>query len=321
MFPFTINDTQAIQGVDSEVGLSPDIIRTFIPVTDDLCVIGCDHSIYRLTGDPATPGAQFHPISTTVGMAFGKCWAKDPQGRIYFFGSLGGVYAMDPAALGIVDVSKDSLPAKLADIDLEVFRVEMAWSDKENGLRVMVVEVGDDDEHVESFFWDRDERAWYVDEYGPASDTGVQPTCVATLDGDATDDRMLVFGCTDGEVRIYDETALNDDGEVIDSTVMFGPLVPEEVDAEFMVTDLEIVTKLDEAGPNWFLYASETADDPGEAMAHGFVRQGRAPMVKARVRGAALWIRLGLASLTSRWSLESLAARFVKMGRKGTLVP
>jgi hypothetical protein len=321
MFPFTINDTQAMQGVDSEVGLSPDIIRTFIPVTDDLGVYGGDHSIYRMTGDPATPGCRFHPISTTIGMAFGRSWAKDPQGRIYFFGSLGGVYAMDPAALAIIELSRESLPERLASLDLETFHVELSWSDKENGLRVMVCSYGDDDGHVESFFWDRVDKGWYVDEYGPEDDTGVQPTCVATLDGDEVDDRMLVFGCEDGEVRLYDPAALHDDGEVIDSTVMIGPIVPEQSDSDFMLTDLEVVTKRDEAGPNWFFYASDTADDPGEAMAHGFLPPGRAGLVKARVRGACLWIRLGLASLTGRWSLESLAADFRKMGRKGTLVP
>jgi len=64
----------------------PDVITGLIDARDDLLIVGGSRTMTRLTGDPLS-GGQFHNLSTEIGMAWGNAWTKDPQGRIYFFGT------------------------------------------------------------------------------------------------------------------------------------------------------------------------------------------------------------------------------------------
>ena len=265
---------------------------------DDLALFGGDHSIQRMTGDPAG-GGEFHAISRNTGMAFGRAWARDPNGVVYFFGSRGGVFRTD--GMSIDEMTRNRIPRRLADIDLTTYRIECAWSDEEDGLRVMVVPYANGGTLVDSFFWERKSDAWLSDNYGKVGTTTVQPTCVYVIDGDLPD---VLKGRSD---------ALADDTEPIDSYAMFGPFTPDNTGRSFRFSRFEFVTDKSQAAPNWRLYASDSAQTPMETKAHGRLRPGRS-MVLTPIRGASVWLALALSELSGRWSLESAACDVEPMG-------
>ena len=50
--PTTVTNTQAISGTNAPAGRSPDVIRSIIPLNDDVLIWGCDQSIWAMSGDP-----------------------------------------------------------------------------------------------------------------------------------------------------------------------------------------------------------------------------------------------------------------------------
>lgn len=310
--PFTLTEQTAVLGSDSRIGVCPDIINAFCPITDDLAIFGGDHTIQRMTGDPMRDG-DFHLISDITGMAFGRSWSKDPEGNLYFFGSRGGIYRMGMGSPP-VRISLNKIEDRLDSIDLGKNRIECAWSHAEDGLRVMVIPWGSATEQTESFFWERQTDSWHVDTYGRFDNFTVQPTCVHMSDGDAPDDRVLVFAGEDGFVRMVDRNATSDDGIEIDSDVMIGPITAGDLDNQYLFTDIDLVCASEQKGPNWELYAANTADLPGFPRSSGTLMSGRSPRITARVRGSHIWLRLQLADKTARWSFESCHLRVERMG-------
>jgi len=309
--PFTITEVQAVLGSDSRAGIAPDAITSLIPYNDDLLIFGCDHSIHRMTGDPMA-GGEFHLISDITGIAFGRAWAKDPEGVIYFFGSKGGVYRMLPGGLP-QRMTLNRIERRLADIDLTTNRIEMAWSYDEDGLRVMVVPYGAGGTHVEHYFWERKTDAWHVDDYGKVGTTSVQPTCLFVSDGDLPADRKLLFGCEDGRVRYHDRDALADDTEPINSFALMGPFVPDNEGMQVRFSGFEFVTAASQEPPLWYLYASDTAQMPREPKAHGRLKVGRSKVL-VPMKGSACWVGLGLTDTDGRWAYESGACMAEPMG-------
>jgi len=308
--PFTITETQAVMGSDSRAGLSPDVITGFAPVNDDLAIFFGDHSVQRMTGDPMS-GGEFHPISQNTGGAFGRAWARDPNGMLYFFGSRGGVFRT--AGEGVQEMTKARIPRRLADVDLTTNRVEMAWSDEEDGLRVMVVPYGNGGTLLESYFWERATDAWLPDNYGKVGSTSVQPTCVFVFDGDEPDDRKLAFGCEDGRIRYHDRDATTDDTAIIDSYVLMWPFVPDNEGRKFRFSSFEIVTDSAQAPPNWYLYGSDSAQKTMEVKAHGRCKPGRSKIL-VPISGAAVGLALGLAERDGRWAFEAARCEAEAMG-------
>jgi len=319
IFPFTITEAQAVAGADSRTNVCPDIINALISIRDDLLIFGCDHSIHRMTGDPMA-GGSFHPVSQETGMAFGRSFARDPEGNIYFFGTQGSVYRMDGAAQGVQRISEGKIDNRLQQVDLGVYRIEMEWNHEEDALRVFQVPYGDGGTIVASWCWESDTDSWHEDTYSRLGTTSYQPTTIYMSDGDAPSDRKLYFGCEDGRIRAFSRTATGDDGNPIDSFALIGPLGDGDEDVEALFTDFELVTSANQQGPYWNLYTSPTADRPMHPVARGLALPGRAQRILARVRGSNVWFGIGLADKTARWSFESLACRAEPMGIKRALV-
>lgn len=312
IFPFTVTEAQAVEGSDSRTSTNSDTINGIFAIRDDLAVFLCDHSIQRMTGDPMA-GGTFHPISSAVGGSFGKSGCLDPFGTFYCFSSRGGVYRLGSDATTLDSLTIDKISRRLEALDLTTNRVELVWSTEEDGLHVYVVPFGRGNVHVEHYFWERQTNAWHVDEFGTDAVTNMQPTCAFVVDGDLPNDRRLVMGCEDGYIRFLDKTATNDDGFPIESFGLIGPITPANDGMEFLFTDFEIVLAAQQYGARYYLYASDTANDPGDVIFHGELRPGRNKILQ-RVRGASVWLGIGTADLNGSWAVESIAARAEQMG-------
>lgn len=319
VFPFTITEAQAVAGADSRTNVCPDMINALISLRDDLLIFGGDHSIHRMTGDPMA-GGSFHPVSQETGIAFGRSFARDPEGYVYFFGTTGGVYRMDGAAQGATRISLNKIERRLQSVDFANYRIEMEWNHAEDALRVFQVPYGDGGAIVQSWTWERKTDSWHEDTFARLGVTTYQPTTIYVADGDSADDRKLLYGCEDGRIRAFSKTATSDDGNPIDSFALIGPLAGGDEESEGMFTDFELVTSALQQGPYWSLYTSPTADRPMHAVARGLALPGRAQRILARARGANVWFGIGLADKTARWSFESLSARVEPMGIKRALV-
>lgn len=316
-FPIVASENQAISANNAPFeGRPTSPINGIVPWSDDLLFFLCDAGVYRLTGNPMTNG-QLDLVSDITGGAFGKAWCKDPEGRVYFFGSKGGVFVMSPGSVP-VPLSLGRIQRKLEDIDLGVWRIHMEWNYRDRGFHVFQLprEVGPTPKMARHWFFERDmpgkPAAFWEDEF---SSLGHQVTSVAVLDGDAPDDRTILLGCADGKLRAWSHRAASDAGQPIYSHALIGPLMPDNFGAEVKVSGLEGVLASDSAGVDWSLYAASVADQPGPPVARGRWRDGRNAQSRARARGTSVWVRVGNGGLDEHWSIENLAIDYAVAGR------
>jgi len=295
----------------SKIGKVPDIINALIPYNDDLMVVGGDHTIWRFTGDPMF-GGQLDLVSDITGISFGRAWCKDPEGVVYFFGSRGGVYAMSPSSAP-QRITANTIDRKLADIDLSVYRIELVWNTRDDGMHLFKIPYLDGGQKISHFFWERKTGAWFEDEFGH---TTVQPTAVTALDGDSAKDRALIIGGEDGVLRRWTEASYSDDGHAIDSRVLIGPIVKPETDIEFRVDRLEAVLASSQGGGNFEIIPTDDPSVVGDPYTSGQLSSGRNPVIRARARGAAIYVRLSNSSVSERWALEDLAIHGAGAGRR-----
>jgi hypothetical protein len=321
-YPPVVQSTQAIAGNVARAGRTPDIINALVPYNDDLLFFGCDHSLWRLSGDPMQ-GGEIDLVSDITGMAFGRSWTKDPEGRVYFFGSRGGVYVMATGGLP-QRLSLHRIERRMQDVDLSANYMELVWNYKDEGLHVFQFPYGSGGTAVRHWFWEQKTGAWWEDEFGTSADTSVQPTAVVLLDGDAFDDRVIVLGHEDGYLRKWDpdsysdkQTATSDrDPTVaIDSRVLYGPFHTEGAQREMRFSRIWSVMADDQGPVNFELFAQPVPDVLGNPRVSGTFQPGQNGSKPARARGSYVNMRLRNAALNQRWSVETVAWEAHAAGR------
>ena len=314
IYPATPSVTQAWRGTAAGVGRAPDIVNAFIPMSDDYAIIGGDHSLFLMRGDPAA-GGEVDTITDQVGAAYGNAWTKGPTGECYIFTSRGGVVVVPPGGGGVQRLSASRIERTLQDLDLTRYMVRMVWDYRREGLIVCPVPIGDTGVLHKGWFFEAKTGGWYEDEW---SSWEVQPTALTTFDGDDPDDRRVVLGCEDGYLRYIDELAVNDDGHRIVSKALIGPLVPSGEGYSYKFSRPQIVLASDQGSCDYELLASDAADRPGRAWSTGQTFPGRGPFLPARTRGSAVWVRLQNGRLDERWSLEDMTVAVAPAGRSRT---
>lgn len=152
LYPATPTATMAVSfelPSTTDTGRVPDVVNSLIPYSDDQLIIGGDHSIHVLVGDPTGgvldpargtfQAGQIQLISDSIGMAFGRPWCKDPSGAVYFFGSRGGIYRMVPGSSP--QRISDDIDKRIDELDLNYFTVRMVWNERDQGLHVFTVPI------------------------------------------------------------------------------------------------------------------------------------------------------------------------------------
>lgn len=316
--------TQAIEGNASSAGTSPDILNCLFSYSDDFLIYGGDHSIRILSGDPMA-GGRIGLLSDQTGIAFGSPICKDPEGRVYFFGSRGGVYAIHPQTRELLWLTRDTIEADLANIDLGTNYVRMEWNARDNGLHVFVMPFGNGGTLLTHYFWSAKTKGWFPDLFGTESSTGVQPTASCTIDGDLPGDRLMLIGTEDGRVLAWDATANLDDDMSIDSKALIGPFVPKETEFETRFMDPCVV--LSKAGGGTYVRFFVSDDDslPSQPVAKMKLQPGRN---EVSMGGCGAYCYLELRSATQptdayglgQWSVESISVKVATAGRKGQTV-
>lgn len=320
--------TSSIDGANAPAGEPPEAINAVAPISDDLCLFLCESSVWRMTGDPATPNGQLDFVTDKTGGSFGKSHARDDRGAFYWYGSRGGVWTLGQDAVGLAELTGGVLEKRARQLDLGVFRVEVVWDDVEQGLYVIPVPFGATNTFLISWFWDRATRSWWEDTWP----SGKFPTCWALADGDDPNDRQLLCGGPDGFVRYLDAASRDDDGSPIDSYATLGPYHAEEIDQALAIDGYEVTLASDQDGCEAQWFASDVSErapgggftsptkyppyDLGPAKHTQALRPGRNVSVR-RVCGNYVWLRLRRAA-SGRWSLERVAANLRPGGARRT---
>ena len=293
--PATISATMAIAGNNSDAGYLGDIVTAMIPYTDDVLIFGGDHTIYRMTGDPAD-GGRLDLVSDITGIAFGRAWCKSPEGTVYFVGSRGGIYRLDPGGGVPQRLTAKTIDERLADVDMDANIFRLAWDDRHLCVRVFVTPK--DGSASSHYAWDVRNEAWWPFSF---TNSDHNPMSTLLLSGYSSDDRMVLMGGQDGYVRIFDPDSSTDDGESIESSVFFGPFSN--------VTINEWAATLGESSGNlkWSIHEANTLELAlsAKALAGGqfSASRNRSQWPKRYIRNG--YIRLGG---IEPWSIERISA-------------
>lgn len=305
-FPPVTSATQAVLGNNANAGQCPDIVTALIPYSDDLMLFGGDHSIWRLTGDPASEG-RFDMLTDRTGIVFGKAWCKDENGVVYFYGNQGDVYRIVPGAV-VPEVISQGVEKRLKAIDVGATMIRLEWNDQESGFHVFLTPyAGGSTTH---YFWRREDGSWWKDQFA----TGLDPTSAGVCDGDDPSDRALILGGSDGYVRSWSLTTKDDDGTAISGYAVLGPIQGGGGETETTVKNLRAVLSESSDAMDWQTYAGDDPDyaNIGSALVLsstvGQWTAGRNTPVWDPTRGQSIWVKVGRFNTPSSgaWSMETL---------------
>jgi len=304
--PISASPTQAIAGSVGPQGVLADSITALIPYTDDVLILGCDHSLYMMQGDPAN-GGQIVLVSNLIGVAFGEAWCMDPYGTIYFVSNRCGIYSLVPgqAPLRI----SQGIEQLLATINTGEVYLRMAWDDVNQGIHVFVTGLSPllVSQH---YFWEWRSSAWWTSVFANGL---MNPLCCFSYFGNLPSDRVVLLGCEDGFVRYFSNQAQLDDGTAIQSSVIIGPLLSADLDA---VCFKEAVANFGmNSGPVQFaIYSGPTAEIAlnSTPVVTGTWTAGRNYATYIRRSDHAHFVELTAANA---WSMESIRAKISYLGK------
>ena len=308
-------ETMAVAGGASSAGKSPDKINCMIPMSDDVLILGGDHTVFALRGDIAAEGGRIDLMSDQTGTAWGQgAFCKDPYGQFFVFGSRGGVYG---GRLG-GEVTKISTPAveerMATTIDLNKHLVNMVWNEREHGFHLFVTPLrfGVDSNTPEKqthYFYDSRNQAWWIDTF---ANNNHQPRCVHMFDGDDPNDRALLVGGGDGVIRKWDPNCTTDgnvsgDTSNITSHAYLGPFQTAG-ESNLMIEEMVGTVAQGSGTVTYDVFAGNSAEDAynrSTARFSGSWTAGRNQSERRRAQGRSIYIKVGNSD-SSGWALEDI---------------
>jgi hypothetical protein len=313
--PLSTTPTQAFAlDSSSPAGYVGDVVTCIIPYTNDVAVIGGDHSIYLINGDPMN-GGQVDFVTGSVGMAFGTPWCMDPYGNIYFVSNKTGIYMFNPQPGNVPQRISQNIEQLLQNIDTGLNTINMIWDDRFQGLHIFITPTGQVQSYavtdgnvpqvpVTHLFYEQRTGAWWQDQF---ANPNHNPLCCTTFDGNAPGDRVALIGSWDGYVRSIDPFATMDDGWPIASKVLIGPILTGNM-GELILHDLQGVLGETSGEVQYDILTGRTAEEAigSESVMTGTLNESRNPSEYVRVAGFAIYIQL---SSTNEWSMEQIRCK------------
>jgi hypothetical protein len=302
--------TQAVAGNSPRgLGLIGDVVTGLAPYSDDVLFFGGANSLYMMRGDPMA-GGQIDLVSDGIGMAWGKAWAKDPYGVLYFVSNLGGVYRVVPGERPVrISQQIDQFLRQSSNTE-SLFT--MVWDDVAQGLHVFATPLttataAPAAQHV---FWEGRSNAWWLETF---TTNEHNPLATHVFGGNSTADRVALIGSFDGYVRSFSASSGTDDGVTIPSEVWIGPMLTKDFD-ELQIKDVQAVLGSDSSGVTWAVHVGRTAEDAlaSTAVASGTWQAGRNLLDPVRRAGHAAYVKI---TGTNPWAMEAVRARVEALGK------
>lgn len=320
----------AFSGSDAIAGHIGQPLLAFIPITDDQLVLGGDHDIHIMRGDPKA-GGSIDLISDAIGILGPKSWCKSPDGTIYLLGT-GGLFRWTPGSRTNplpVCISAASWNQKFKDIDRGRTVTTLVWDRDRHGMHIYLTP-GKVAASPPIHLW-YDERC-SSDESGaalfPLQVPDAQgPLSAIVYDGDGANDRVPILGGRDGYLRQWTNTAVADDGTAITSYVQFGPFPLGDSNNDGIVSRVNLIlgdpaTGSAATGMNAQVTVKTglNAYDVTEGTAkHQIVKTfpgliGRVTPIRAKLRGSYGLIEIREASIDKQCSFEQMSVDIEQAG-------
>lgn len=309
----------AFAGSASTAGHIGEPITALMPFNDDTLLIGGDHNLWRVNGDPAD-GGSIDLVSDQIGVLGPSAWTKDPTGTIYFLGT-GGLYKIAPGG-GPELLSGSTYNQFFTGINRTTNYLTLVWDRDRQGCYILV-EPFSNAQGTSLWFDARNGGLWpiqYPAAHGPVS--------AILYDGDDPTTRFILLGGRDGFARRVAATALDDDGTAISCLVSLGPIQPAPPTGDAVVTAMDV--DLGEnfgsdastiINANWTLKGGKSAYEVTEGtprrIAGGtFTAPGRQQTRRQRLRGGWFALEFGNSTLDTYFSLERVVLHVEGQGKQ-----
>lgn len=305
-----------------KAGLVGDQLIAMIPYKGNTMVFGCQNNMFVMRADPAK-GGFFTTLSDTTGIFSDESYCWDDKNNLYFMGS-DGIYGLTAAAIiegqPPTNLTKEHLPKLISNLGLNrrTDRVTMEYDKDRYGIEISVSQY---DGVWSAIFWlDLRTGGVFPEEYQEAH----TPTILVYFDSRVKSQRTLLAGCNDGYIRKWDETEKSDDGSAaIESEVLLGPIVGQNIRTKVSLDELSIRTGIDTDSITASVYSGLTAqhliknviDDESPKVSKTFAVDKLLPSIRQHVEAVAVGIKLSNDSVASSWSMEKIDTDIQESGR------
>jgi len=316
-----VASAQNSQATD-KAGLVGDQLVALIPYKGNTQIFGCINSMYVMRADPAQ-GGFFTTLSDTTGIFSNTSYCWDDKNNLYFMG-FDGIYALSAEAITEgsppINLTKTYVPKLISNLGLNrrTDRIAMRYDKDRYGI---VVSVSQMDGVWSAVFWvDLRTGGVFPEEYIEEH----IPTSFMYFNSRVKSERCLLAGCNDGYIRKWDETEKSDDGDAaIESEVLIGPIVGDNIRAKVNISELSITTGIDTDSITVSLYSGKTAekltknvlDGESPKVTRTFTIDKLAPSIRQKVEDGAIGIKISNNSADSSWSMEKIDAEISESGR------
>jgi len=335
---YIANDAQSpVAGNNADAGEIGDVVKALIPYGDDFLMFGCANSMHVLRGDPCF-GGSITELSSTVGIFGAGSWCFDDAGNLYFFGT-DGIYVSPLAGGGPGNpqcISKSAIPDIIGDesIDADSHRITMGYDRERNGLIICITKLADGSNS--NYFYDLNIKGFYPESYPDvcgAYSIFYYPHNDETYKG-------LLLGCRDGYIRVFDDSATDDDSggfdTAIDSYAVWPIYQMGEDDKEGRLTSLTFElagggtsdTFGDTNTVDYEIHVGDDAETVLETIMDGGTARESGTLIgigdtggksrhkiRKRVRGAYLGLKLGDDTDSKTWSINRILADIKRVGK------
>lgn len=254
--------TSPVAGAGFDGGEVGDAINALIPFSDDYLIFGCASSLYALEGDPNF-GGRISLVAPRTGVLGARSWVFDAQGNLYFLGS-SGMFFMSRGSFDPQNISDTKIDELLGRINPTTLEIEMAFDEVDQVVHAFL-RPSDGSTVGEHVIYEVRSQAFWTDKYPLA----VGPTASTVPSGDPDpQNRRVWVGGTDGYVRRFDDSTVDDDGtngaESIECIVRFPPIEAEGGQREIIVNELQAFGATGNDPVTWNLYAAQSPAEVSE---------------------------------------------------------
>jgi len=280
-------------------------ITALMPFNDDILIVGTDHELWQVSGDPQA-GGQISLLTNAIGVAWGRAWCQDPYGTIYFVSNKMGVYSVLP----------NQLPRRISQSVEQLFQgvntgdnsIRLVWDDRFQAVRIFITPY-ETPAATTHYVWEARTGAWWQVVF---ANNNHNPIAVCDFDGNTDEDRSVLIGSWDGYVRFFDATAVDDDGTPIASEVWLGPILSKTFD-EMRVDEAVVDLATNSGDVRYDVFPGVTAESAlaAASVASGTFKAGRNNAEPIRYSAHGLYVKL---SSVVAWAFERMRLAITDKG-------
>jgi len=309
---------RAVAGTVELAGQTGSDLTAIIPHRDKALIFATNNSLHILGGDPVTGKLQV--IDEDIGIIAPYGWALN--GEELAFLSNDGVYVGNVGSRP-ARFSEGRIPDELKNVDVDSNTIVMAYDPGARGYHLFITPASGTGSH---YFLDIENKAIWPVVFG---DAGHQPVIAARVKSDNLE-RVYLQG-RDTTWREFVSSAVDDDGETLQSHVLIGPVRTSANDVrDALLAELHGIMAQDIGSTvTWHVIMGESAESTADTavaavnamLANGTPEgvadsgtwsEGRNRVNRPRSRGP--WMIVWISAET-KWAYEAVAIVARQFGR------